>query len=83
MPQTDDSIPAIVKLCIHAIEQKGGLDSEGIYRVSGVKSEVERLRVVRESSPLSCAQTSIHRSSLLSILLLEGPTSLMTSNGTM
>lgn len=46
MPPTEDGIPSIMRLCIHAIESKGGLESEGIYRVSGIKSEVDRLRVV-------------------------------------
>ena len=55
MPQTEDGIPAIVKLCIHAIEHKGGLESVGIYRVSGIKSEIDRLRVVLQPSlSLSC-----------------------------
>jgi hypothetical protein len=47
MPQTEDGIPTIVKLCIHAIEHKGGLESVGLYRVSGIKSEIDRLRVVQ------------------------------------
>lgn len=41
----DDGVPPIVGICIGAIERRGGLNSEGIYRISGVKSDLEKLRI--------------------------------------
>ena len=76
MPQTEDGIPAIVKLCIHAIEHKGGLESVGIYRVSGIKSEIDRLRVVLQPPLLTFLPNphDIHTLSFLaSTLHLAGP----------
>jgi len=40
----DNGLPTILVMCVHAIERRG-LTSEGIYRISGIKTELERLRV--------------------------------------
>jgi hypothetical protein len=37
-------VPMIVVKCIDAIENMGGLQKEGIYRVSGRQSNVEQLK---------------------------------------
>lgn len=37
-------LPFLVEVCVHEIENRG-LFSEGIYRVSGLRDEVEALRV--------------------------------------
>lgn len=37
-------IPVIVIKCIEAIERMGGLQKEGIYRVSGRQSNIEQLK---------------------------------------
>jgi hypothetical protein len=38
------SVPLIVIKCIEAIERLGGIKREGIYRISGRQSNVEKLR---------------------------------------
>ncbi|EIE88378.1 hypothetical protein RO3G_13089 [Rhizopus delemar RA 99-880] len=38
------SVPVLVTKCIEAIESMGGLQKEGIYRVSGRQSSVEQLK---------------------------------------
>ena len=40
----DQALPSIATTCMRAIEKRG-LDSVGIYRVSGMKRETERLRM--------------------------------------
>lgn len=45
IPGGDDEIPVVVTLCIAAIERKGGLEMEGLYRVPGIKGEIEKLKL--------------------------------------
>jgi len=45
LPGNDDDIPLVVQLCISAIERKGGMEMEGIYRIPGIKGEIEKLRM--------------------------------------
>ena len=42
-PKTPNGIPLFIHKCIIFLENK--LDSEGIYRVSGVKTRIEKLRL--------------------------------------
>ena len=35
----------VVTLCVSAIERKGGAELEGIYRIPGIKGEIEKLRM--------------------------------------
>lgn len=43
-PGSEDEVPFIVTECIHAVEKRG-LDIEGLYRLSGVKGDIEKLRM--------------------------------------
>jgi len=45
IPGGDDDVPPVVMLCITAIERRGGLEMEGIYRIPGIKGEIEKLRL--------------------------------------
>jgi len=45
IPGGDDDVPLVVTLCISAIERRGGAEWEGIYRIPGIKGEIERLRM--------------------------------------
>ncbi|ORX61371.1 RhoGAP-domain-containing protein [Hesseltinella vesiculosa] len=38
------SPPMIITKCIHAIEERGGLEREGIYRISGKQSNIEKIK---------------------------------------
>ncbi|KAI8348863.1 Rho GTPase activation protein [Blakeslea trispora] len=38
------AVPKIVSICIEAVERMGGLQKEGIYRVSGRQSNIEALK---------------------------------------
>ncbi|OBZ84182.1 Rho GTPase-activating protein 15 [Choanephora cucurbitarum] len=38
------TIPLLVTKCIHSVEKLGGLEKEGIYRVSGRQSNVDQLK---------------------------------------
>ena len=42
------TIPLVVLKCIEAVERMGGLQKEGIYRVSGRQSNVESLKYLFE-----------------------------------
>ncbi|QQP36477.1 RalAbinding protein 1like, partial [Caligus rogercresseyi] len=42
-------LPLLVRECIDFIEQEGGIKSEGIYRSSGVKSKVNKLKAIYDS----------------------------------
>lgn len=42
--QRGRSPPLIVTKCIEAVERLGGLEKEGIYRISGKQSTVEKLK---------------------------------------
>ena len=43
-PCEDDEVPLIIRACVSAIERRG-LDIEGLYRLSGVKKDIERVRL--------------------------------------
>jgi len=45
VPGGDDEIPLVVTLCVSAIERKGGAELEGMYRIPGIKGEIEKLRM--------------------------------------
>lgn len=44
------SVPMLITKCIYAVEQMGGLQKEGIYRMSGRQSNVEALRYAFEQN---------------------------------
>ncbi|CAB5133239.1 unnamed protein product [Rhizophagus irregularis] len=46
MQRDGQEIPLILVKCCEAIEQSGGLRSQGLYRLSGVKSHIERLQAL-------------------------------------
>ncbi|KAI8382980.1 Rho GTPase activation protein [Blakeslea trispora] len=39
------TIPLLITKCIHSVEKMGGLEKEGIYRISGRQSNVEQLKI--------------------------------------
>ena len=45
LPGGDDEVPVVVTLCITAIERRGGLEMEGLYRIPGIKGEIDKLRM--------------------------------------
>ncbi|GES88458.1 RhoGAP-domain-containing protein [Rhizophagus clarus] len=46
MQRDGHEVPLILVKCCEAIEQSGGLKSQGLYRLSGVKSHIERLQAL-------------------------------------
>ncbi|CAI2176178.1 15309_t:CDS:10, partial [Funneliformis geosporum] len=46
MQRDGHDVPLILVKCCEAIEQYGGLQSKGLYRISGVTSHVQRLRML-------------------------------------
>ncbi|CAM5116573.1 unnamed protein product [Natator depressus] len=40
----NDMVPRFVRLCVEAVEQRAGLDADGIYRVSGNLAVIQKLR---------------------------------------
>lgn len=38
------TVPLIVQKCIHQVEKLGGLEKEGIYRISGRQSNIDQLK---------------------------------------
>lgn len=44
-------MPTIVKMCVEEVERRG-MDEVGIYRVSGVASEVKELKTYFDTSKL-------------------------------
>ncbi|CAG8618131.1 12011_t:CDS:10, partial [Dentiscutata heterogama] len=44
MRRDNHEVPLILIKCAEAIERNGGLESQGIYRVSGVQSHIQKLR---------------------------------------
>ncbi|CAG8505076.1 27620_t:CDS:10 [Racocetra persica] len=46
MRRDNHEIPLILIKCAEAIEKNGGLESQGIYRVSGVQSHIQKLRTL-------------------------------------
>ncbi|SAM05181.1 hypothetical protein [Absidia glauca] len=48
------TVPLIVSKCIDAIEQMGGLQKEGIYRISGRQTNVDMLKTEFEKNEESC-----------------------------
>ncbi|CAG8574261.1 9732_t:CDS:10, partial [Acaulospora colombiana] len=44
-------IPLILVKCAEAIEQIGGLEVQGLYRVSGIQSHIQRLRSLFDKNP--------------------------------
>jgi hypothetical protein len=48
------TVPLIVSKCIDAVEQMGGLQKEGIYRISGRQTNVDMLKTEFEKNEESC-----------------------------
>lgn len=48
------NVPLIVTRCIAAVQDRGGLDREGIYRVSGRQTTTEKLRQQFERDEEGC-----------------------------
>lgn len=73
-------LPRIVRECILFIEEKG-LTTEGIYRVSGVKSKVDQLKALyNEGRPVSLDDCDANNvASLLKLYLRELPSSILTA----
>ncbi|CAG8756298.1 15675_t:CDS:10, partial [Dentiscutata erythropus] len=46
MRRDNHEVPLILIKCAEAIERNGGLESQGIYRVSGVQSHIQKLRAL-------------------------------------
>jgi len=72
-------LPVVVRECIDFIEQHG-LKVEGIYRSSGVKSKVNKLKLsynVRKSVPLAGSEPAVV-ASLLKLFLRELPDPVLT-----
>lgn len=44
MSRDNVEVPPIVEKCCTAIKESGGIDSVGIYRISGITSKVHKLK---------------------------------------
>ncbi|CAG8789935.1 3107_t:CDS:2, partial [Gigaspora rosea] len=67
-------VPLILMKCAEAIERNGGLESQGIYRVSGVQSNIQKLRALfdrnTEAVDLSAEESSLDINNITSVLKL-------------
>ncbi|XP_065651606.1 ralA-binding protein 1 isoform X4 [Hydra vulgaris] len=73
-------LPRIVRDCIQHIEETG-LETEGLYRVSGIKSKVDQMKqLYDEGKPVSFIDVDpCATSSLLKLYLRELPSSVLTT----
>ncbi|CAG8734044.1 11813_t:CDS:10, partial [Cetraspora pellucida] len=74
MRRDNHEIPLILTKCAEAIEKNGGLESQGIYRVSGVQSHIQKLRTLfdrnAEAVDLSAEECFSDVNNLTSVLKL-------------
>ncbi|XP_040578685.2 LOW QUALITY PROTEIN: uncharacterized protein [Lepeophtheirus salmonis] len=80
-------LPLIVRECIDFIEHGGGIESEGIYRSSGVKSKVNKLKAIYDSpSKRNFSLSLLHSydftvvASVLKLFLRELPEPVLTKS---
>lgn len=78
-----NSIPVVVISCIKEIEKRG-MDEVGIYRLSGIASEIQNLKKLfnerTQNAVLALSDTDIHAvAGLLKLYFRELPQSLFTS----
>lgn len=57
MARDDVEVPPIMKKCCEAIE-KYGIQSQGVYRISGTMSKVQSLKAKLDKGRTCCAQSS-------------------------
>ncbi|CAG8504023.1 29154_t:CDS:10 [Gigaspora margarita] len=74
MRRDGHEVPLILMKCTEAIERNGGLESQGIYRVSGVQSNIQKLRALfdrnTETVDLSAEEASLDVNNITSVLKL-------------
>lgn len=63
MARDNVEVPRILEKCAEAIEMHG-LDSMGIYRLSGTTSRVQRLKAALDRGELQAADAAVARGSM-------------------
>eukprot|EP01135_Chromosphaera_perkinsii_P007751 Nk52_evm40s967 gene=Nk52_evmTU40s967 len=48
---TNLSVPNLVRECVEAVEKKGGIETQGLYRLSGNSGDIQRLKALYDASP--------------------------------